>query len=123
MRKRSKGDLLSTVAIIVGILILLYPTISNFLVERNASRAVSNYDAAVSSLTDERYAQMLAEALHLELEGLDRERVLDLKGKNDDEALYRYLLITQCNALAGVLPGLFQRLDAETSLLLSLIHI
>lgn len=62
MRKRSKGDLLSTVAIIVGILILLYPTISNFLVERNASRAVSNYDAAVSNLTDERYAQMLAEA-------------------------------------------------------------
>lgn len=62
MRKRSKGDVLSTVAIIVGILILLYPTISNFLVERNASRAVSNYDAAVSNLTDERYAQMLAEA-------------------------------------------------------------
>lgn len=62
MRKRSKGDLLSTVAIIVGILILLYPTISNFLVERNASRAVSNYDAAVSNLTDECYAQMLAEA-------------------------------------------------------------
>lgn len=62
MRKRSKGDLFSTVAIIVGILILLYPTISNFLVERNASRAVSNYDAAVSDLTDERYAQMLAEA-------------------------------------------------------------
>ena len=62
MRKRSKGDLLSTVAIIVGMLILLYPTISNFLVERNASRAVSNYDAAVSNLTDERYAQMLAEA-------------------------------------------------------------
>ena len=62
MRKRSKGDLFSTVAIIVGILILLYPTISNFLVERNASRAVSNYDAAVSHLTDERYAQMLAEA-------------------------------------------------------------
>lgn len=62
MRKCSKGDLLSTVAIIVGILILLYPTISNFLVERNASRAVSNYDAAVSNLTDERYAQMLAEA-------------------------------------------------------------
>lgn len=62
MRTRSKGDVLSTVAIIVGILILLYPTISNFLVERNASRAVSNYDAAVSNLTDERYAQMLAEA-------------------------------------------------------------
>ena len=62
MRKRSKGDLFSTVAIIVGILILLYPTISNFLVERNASRAVSNYDAAVSNLTDERHAQMLAEA-------------------------------------------------------------
>ncbi len=74
----------------------------------------------VRVFTDEANAfrpQMLAEALHLELEGLDRERVLDLKGKNDDEALYRYLLITQCNALAGVLPGLFQRLDAETALL------
>ena len=37
--------------------------------------------------------QIMAEALHLELEGLDRDRVIALKQANDDGALYKYLLI------------------------------
>lgn len=61
MRKRL-GDFLPLILVVVGLGILLYPTVSNFLVERNASRVISNYDAAVANLTEEEYAQMLDDA-------------------------------------------------------------
>ncbi len=62
--------------------------------------------------------QILAEAINLELDGLDPERVYALKTDNQDEALYRYLLIAQCNALNAILPGMFQRIEDYTELLL-----
>ena len=61
--------------------------------------------------------QILAEAIHLELGGLNMERVYALKNANDDDTLYKYLLITQCNALSAVLPGMFQRIADYTELL------
>lgn len=61
MRKRP-GDFLPLILVVVGLGILLYPTVSNFLVERNASRVISNYDAAVANLTEEEYVQMLDDA-------------------------------------------------------------
>lgn len=61
--------------------------------------------------------QILADAIHLELEGLDRDKVLALKEANKSEELYKYLLITQCNALNAILPGMFQKIEDETELL------
>ena len=61
--------------------------------------------------------QILTEAIHLELDGLDMEKVYALKNANDDEALFKYLLIVQCNALSGILPGMFQRISDYTELL------
>lgn len=61
--------------------------------------------------------QILTEAIHLEIDGLDMERVYAFKEANDDEALYKYLLITQCNALSSILPGVFQRISDYTELL------
>lgn len=61
--------------------------------------------------------QILAEAIHLELDGLDMEKVYSYKEKNDDEELYKYLLITQCNALNSILPAMFQKIDDYTELL------
>lgn len=71
--------------------------------------------------TDEEGAfkpQILTEAIHLELKGLDRDKVYQFKDKNQTEALYKYLLITQCNALSKVLPRMFQRIEDDTELLL-----
>ena len=62
--------------------------------------------------------QILAEAIHLDLPGLDKEKVYALKEGNDEEALFRYLIIVQCNALNEILPGMFQRLEDFTELLL-----
>ena len=61
--------------------------------------------------------QILAEAIHLELDGLDMEKVYAYKEKSDDEALFKYLLITQCNALSSILPGMFQKIADDTELL------
>ena len=62
--------------------------------------------------------QIIDEALHLDLDGLNMDRVYEFKNANQTEELYKYLLITQCNALNSVLPGMFQRIADYTELLL-----
>ena len=64
------------------------------------------------------HPQILAEAIDLELDGLDMEKVYARKNANEEEALYKYLLITQCNALNPILPGMFQKIADYTELLL-----
>lgn len=74
----------------------------------------------VRVFTDEDNAfkpQILTEAIHLELDGLDMEKVYAYKEANDNDELYKYLLITQCNALNSVLPGMFQKIADYTELL------
>ncbi len=61
--------------------------------------------------------QILTEAIHMELEGIDLNRVYELEDANKSEELYKYLLIIQCNALNGILPGMFQRISDYTELL------
>ena len=75
----------------------------------------------VRVFTDEENAfkpQILSEATHLELDGLKLDRVIALKEANKTEELFKYLLITQCNALSAVLPGMFQKIEDYTELLL-----
>ena len=70
--------------------------------------------------TDEQNAfkpQILTEAIHLELDGLNMDKVYELKGANKTDELYKYLLITQCNALSKILPGMFTRIADYTELL------
>ena len=74
----------------------------------------------VRVFTDENNAfkpQILTEAIHMELDGLDMEKVYAYKETNDDDELYKYLLITQCNALNSLLPGMFQKIADYTELL------
>ena len=76
--------------------------------------------ARVRVFTDENNAfkpQILTEAIHMELDGLDMEKVYAYKEANDNDELYKYLLITQCNALNNVLPGMFQKIADYTELL------
>ncbi|MBQ6528950.1 MAG: BREX-1 system adenine-specific DNA-methyltransferase PglX, partial [Clostridia bacterium] len=61
--------------------------------------------------------QILKDAIHLELEGLDMEKVYALEEANETEALFKYLVITQCNDLNRMLPGMFQKISDYTELL------
>lgn len=61
--------------------------------------------------------EILKQAISVELEGLDRSKVLDLLDKQDNEELFKYLLITQCNALNVGLPYMFEKIGGWTELL------
>lgn len=61
--------------------------------------------------------QIIDEAIHLEIDGLDMEKVYEFKEGNKTDELYKYLLITQCNALGKVLPGMFTKISDYTQLL------
>lgn len=61
--------------------------------------------------------EILRQAASIELEGLDKQKVFALKSAGNDEELFKYLLITQCNALHDVLPFLFQKIADYTELL------
>lgn len=62
--------------------------------------------------------QIITEAIHLDLDGLDTDKVYELKDAEKTEELYKYLLIVQCNALNKILPGMFQKIADYTELLL-----
>ena len=62
--------------------------------------------------------EILSDVLHLELPGLNREKVAEYIESNDTEGLYRYLLLTQCNALNDPLPRMFEKMGGYTELLL-----
>jgi len=69
--------------------------------------------------------EIVVHAEHVDLPGLDQEKVVELKlAGNRDEELYRMLLIAQCNALHKAMPFLFERIGDATELLLpeNLLH-
>ena len=69
--------------------------------------------------------EILEHATEVDLPGLDREKVLELRLAGDkDNELYRMLVIAQCNALHKAMPFLFDRIDNEAELLLpdNLLH-
>ena len=63
--------------------------------------------------------QILTEAIHLEMDELDMERVYALKEKDANDELYQYLLVTQCKELSKILPKMFTPFfSADFSILL-----
>ncbi len=69
--------------------------------------------------------EILEHAEHVDLMGLKKDRVIDLKlAGNRESDLYRLLLVAQCNALNTAMPFLFERIDDDTELLLpdNLLH-
>ena len=62
--------------------------------------------------------QVLKEALQADIEGIDRARVAELVRSSDDNALFRYLFIAQCNELASCMPAVFERVGSAMELLL-----
>ena len=61
--------------------------------------------------------EILSDALHLDLPGLDKDKVAAYIENNQTDDLYRYLLLTQCNALNEALPRMFEKMGGYTELL------
>ena len=61
--------------------------------------------------------EILKQAMSVEIDGLDRNKVLQLLDAQANEELYKYLLITQCNELNRSLPEMFETISNWTELL------
>ncbi len=88
---------------------LRYMEVNNFL---------PSHIRVFSDITGAFKPEILNDALHLDIPGLDAAKVAELIESNQTENLYRYLLLTQCNALNEALPRMFERMGGYTELLL-----
>lgn len=61
--------------------------------------------------------EILSEAMRLDIDGVDHEYVMELLDTQDNDTLYKYLLIAQCNALNNGLPEMFEEIGGWTELL------
>lgn len=57
--------------------------------------------------------ELLTEAIHIELDGLDKQKVFDYIEDNNQEDLYKYLLLTICNDMNQYLPDMFTSIDKQ----------
>ena len=57
--------------------------------------------------------EILAEAIHLDLEGLDKQKVFDFIDTNNQDELYKYLLLAICNDMNKYLPEMFTAFDQQ----------
>lgn len=55
--------------------------------------------------------QILDEAMNVDLNGIDKELVFNLIESNNQEELYKQLIIATCNDMGNYLPGIFTRIS------------
>ena len=90
---------------------LRFMEINNFLT--HGFRVLSSADAGRNE------PEILTHAAEIDLPGLDKEKVIELKLEgNRDAELYKILLIAQCSELNRAMPFLFERVGDETEILL-----
>jgi len=73
----------------------------------------------VLSSRDSGLPEILGHASELSLGGLSQAKAQEMQlAGNQDNELYKLLLVAQCNALSNAMPFLFERIDDQTELLL-----
>lgn len=62
--------------------------------------------------------QILLEAIHLEIDGVDKKKVFEFIEQNKQEELYKYLLLSVCNDMNKYLPDMFTPITDYKALLI-----
>ena len=87
---------------------LRYMEVNNYLPQRVRVFTNDNNEFKPDLLTD---------AIHVELDGLDKQKVFDYIEENKQEELYKYLLLTLCNDMNQYLPDMFTSIKDYKTLL------
>lgn len=88
---------------------LRYMEVNNYLPQR--VRVFTNE-------SNELQPEILTDAMHIELDGLDKQKVFKLLEDNNKDELYKYLLLTLCNDMNRYLPEMFSSISDYKTLLL-----
>ena len=87
---------------------LRYMEVNNYLPQRIRVFTNDNNEFKPDLLTD---------AIHVELDDLDKQKVFDYIEENKQEELYKYLLLTLCNDMNQYLPDVFTSIKDYKTLL------
>lgn len=60
--KKDRTNLILVLIFIIGLSVMLYPTVSDYWNSRTQSRAVATYSETVASMSEQDYDEMFAEA-------------------------------------------------------------
>lgn len=83
---------------------LRYMEVNNYLPQRIRVFTNDNNEFKPDLLTD---------AIHVALDGLDKQKVFDYIEENKQEELYKYLLLTLCNDMNQYLPDMFTSIKKQ----------
>lgn len=84
-KKRRIGDIIRIIVLLIALSVLLYPTVSNYLYERNSSTIVSNYEKDVSNTSEEEKAELFRLAREYNARLADNQGVIGDGFSEDDE--------------------------------------
>lgn len=113
IKKRYIGDVLRVIGLIIALSVLLYPTVSNYLYEKNGARVISSYDENAVQLGESEKKEMLEAARQYNSELLGNLELLDPFSplKKEVDARYQSLLSTNEAGMMGYIR--IPKIDVE----------
>ena len=102
-KKFTIKDIIRLIVLLVAFSVLLYPTFSSYLNEKNSSKVVSNYDAESVKLSNAEKEQMLADARAYNQEMLGNVDLIDpfSQTKTEIDERYQSLLNVDGSGMMG----------------------
>ena len=102
-KRRCIGDLIRLIGLFIALSVLLYPTISNYLYEKNSGKVISSYDEKAVQLSESERKEMLEQAEQYNQEMLGNIELLDPFSpvKNEVDERYQSLLNVDGNGMMG----------------------
>ena len=113
VRKHYIGDIFRILVLIIALSVLLYPTVSNYLYEKNGARVISSYDENAVRLSESEKKEMLEAARQYNGELLGNLELLDPFSplKKEVDARYQSLLSTNEAGMMGYIR--IPKIDVE----------
>lgn len=111
--KRRIFDVIRILILLVALSVLLYPTVSNYLYEKNSSRAVSLYDDKAKALSEAEQQEMLQKAAAYNQKLAESSMAITdpFSGTEDLSEEYRTLLNVEDNGMMGYIR--IPKIDVE----------
>ena len=112
-KRKYIGDIFRVIGLVIALSVLLYPTVSNYLYEKNCSRVISSYDEHAVQLSEQEKKEMLEEARQYNQELLGNIDLLDPFSSVKKEADERYQGLLDTNG-AGMMGYIrIPKIDVE----------
>lgn len=102
-KKRRIGDFIRVLILLVALSVLLYPSFSNYLYEKNSGRVITSYDAKAVEISEKEQTEMLEQARQYNQELTSNIELLDpfSAQRKDPDRKYMSLLDVDGNGMMG----------------------